>query len=103
MATNAEWAKAFHRQALADFETYARLADGTAPRAHALHHLQMATEKIAKAYRLIGEPDATPRSIAQHKLGNFVEEFFRSPRACERLQLGKHSVKHAKRKMALFA
>ncbi len=101
MATNSDWAAAFRRQAESDFAMYAHLVGGAQPlpRCHALHHLQMATEKIAKAYRLVGEPDATPSSISQHQLGNFVEDFFRSPRARERLRLGKHNVKYAKRKL----
>lgn len=77
-----------------------QLADAWADEAcHALHHLQMATEKIAKAYRLVGEPGATPASISEHELGNFIEDSFLLLHAARRLQLGKHNLKHAKRKL----
>ena len=99
MASNSEWANAYRRQAASDFKIYRHLADSDVPGCHALHHLQMATEKIAKAYRLVAEPGATPESVKVHGLGNFVQVFFSSPRSVERLGLGSHNAKHARRKL----
>lgn len=103
MATNAQWAQAFCDQAAADLAVGRMLEESAFPRCHALHQLQMATEKVAKAYRLAHEPDATPQNITKHKLGNFVEAYFRSPKAVERLGLGRHDVTHAKRKLAALS
>ncbi len=56
MATEREqWAGAFWRQGRSDFGVYELLAAKSpkeVPRCHALHYLQMACEKIAKAYRI---------------------------------------------------
>ena len=101
--TIAQWASAFAQQATSDLKTYQVLEASELPRCHSLHQLQMATEKIAKAYRLASEPGATPQSITQHRLGNFVEAFFRAPRSVERLGLGRYNVTYAKRKLAGLA
>ena len=46
------WAAAFARQSASDFAVYQHLAAQTSfPACHALHYLQMACEKLAKAYR----------------------------------------------------
>lgn len=52
MPTRQAWAEAYYAQALSDwsiFLEFQRRSD--IPRAQALHYLQMATEKLAKAYR----------------------------------------------------
>jgi hypothetical protein len=49
------WARAFLWQGTSDLEVYDLLAaqpEKKVPRCHALHYLQMACEKIAKAYRI---------------------------------------------------
>jgi hypothetical protein len=47
-----EWAVAYHRQASSDWALFTELlARADVPACHALHFLQMATEKLAKAYR----------------------------------------------------
>jgi hypothetical protein len=51
------WADAFLRQARSDLAVYHLLSgrsERDIPRCHALHYLQMACEKIAKAYRIRG-------------------------------------------------
>jgi len=46
------WADAFAEQARSDWDVYRLLAaHPTTPACHALHYLQMACEKVAKAYR----------------------------------------------------
>jgi hypothetical protein len=56
------FADAFYRQAWSDWQAYKLLAEADGlPRCHALHYLQMACEKLAKAYRLrdtAGDVDA---------------------------------------------
>lgn len=50
--TREAWAAAFATEARSDWTIYKMLAANAAlPRCHALHYLQMTTEKIAKAYR----------------------------------------------------
>lgn len=49
-----EWARAFLRQASSDLAVYdllERQPQQEFPRCHSLHYLQMACEKVAKAYR----------------------------------------------------
>ena len=61
MATAKEWAQAFAKQALADFnawnalQLYLRLPEGEPPlpMCQKLHFLQMACEKLAKAHRFL--------------------------------------------------
>ena len=60
MPTQAEWSRAFAKQARADFDAwnalqmYLTLPEGTPPlpRSQKLHFLQMASEKLAKAHLL---------------------------------------------------
>ena len=50
MATNAEWATAYARQADADFKTFQALQRTPLPECHKLQFLQMACEKLVKAH-----------------------------------------------------
>jgi hypothetical protein len=50
MATNAEWATAYARQADADLETFQLIQDLPVPQCHKLQYLQMACEKLVKAH-----------------------------------------------------
>jgi hypothetical protein len=51
MSDSQEWAKAFARQARADFETWDRLQGiAETPECHRLLFLQMACEKLTKAH-----------------------------------------------------
>lgn len=55
-------AGAFLAQAKSDFSVFERLWELNAddvPACHALHHLQMATEKLAKAVRIYLDPDTS--------------------------------------------
>jgi uncharacterized protein YukE len=72
-------ANAFAAQARSDWQLYQHLASQGFPICHALQHLQMATEKIAKAYR-IRDTAADPDELAKHHTGfvAFVSEFFRT-------------------------
>ncbi len=50
-----KWAEAFLRQGRSDLQVYdhlVALGESQVPRCHSLHYLQMACEKIAKAYRI---------------------------------------------------
>lgn len=75
------WADAYAHQARSDWDVYRRLAadPGLAP-CHALHYLQMACEKIAKAYRWrdtsAGEQGLTHEHVAFSK---FIQSFLGSP------------------------
>jgi hypothetical protein len=50
MATHAEWAKGYARQALADYDVYQKLQPQEVPEGHKLLFLQMACEKLVKAH-----------------------------------------------------
>lgn len=45
-----EWSKAYAIQAISDLNAYSVLAQGSADQCHLLHYLQMASEKVCKAY-----------------------------------------------------
>lgn len=60
-------AAAFHAQAGSDWAVYLHLAAlPEHPRCHALHYLQMATEKLGKAYRLRDTSAATEELQSEH-------------------------------------
>jgi hypothetical protein len=79
------FAVAFYAQARSDWELYQRLTTmPDVPRCHQLHYLQMACEKLAKAYRL-RDLDAAVDDLATKHGGftKFVNTFLRSPRLLE--------------------
>jgi hypothetical protein len=49
------WAEAFLAQARSDWQIYTKLKQANEPSCHILHYLQMATEKLGKAYLLAGK------------------------------------------------
>lgn len=49
-ATDQDWAKAYATQALSDLDAREKLARSGAHKCHRLHFLQMAAEKVCKAY-----------------------------------------------------
>ncbi|HMR09206.1 MAG TPA: hypothetical protein PKA88_25675 [Polyangiaceae bacterium] len=81
-----EWARAFLRQASSDLAVYdllERQPQQEFPRCHSLHYLQMACEKVAKAYRtretdavLHGEGGLLRRHVGFEK---FMRSFLLSP------------------------
>ncbi len=52
-ATNQDWARAYARQSLSDLLLREKLVDADAHKCHRLHFLQMAAEKVCKAYLTI--------------------------------------------------
>lgn len=77
----AEFAAAFFAQASSDWQTYEYLTRAPSlPRCHPLHYLQMACEKLGKAYRL-RNPSANVDAIVTRHLGfaQFINEYLRSP------------------------
>ena len=79
--TRAAWATGFALQSQSDWAIYQKLADDKdVPRCHALHYLQMACEKIAKAYRC-RDTAATLDSLMSRHVGfrKFLESFLKSP------------------------
>lgn len=68
--------------ARSDWEAYKHLASLSQPRfpwCHALHYLQMATEEMAKAYR-IRDTQGDAEDLMRHHVGfeRFVNSFFSS-------------------------
>ena len=62
---NNTWATAFAKQALSDLDIRDLLASRNAAKCHRLHYLQMAAEKLCKAYLLKGHP-VNSRNIKTH-------------------------------------
>jgi len=81
MPTRLEWAEAYARQARSDWDLFCRIdALPDVPFCHRLHYLQMACEKIAKAYRA-RDTDISVEDVATHHVGfeKFMKAFFLSP------------------------
>lgn len=80
MPSREAWAAAFAEQARSDWGVYQRLTEAGVADCHALHYLQMACEKIAKAYR-IRDLDADIDDLMLHHVGfaRFVRAFLLSP------------------------
>ena len=59
MSRASDWMIAFREQARSDWQAYHLVDQSTLPSCHAMHYLQMATEKLAKAALLAGgmKPD----------------------------------------------
>jgi hypothetical protein len=88
------FAEAFYRQAASDWQAYKRLAAAEGlPRCHSLHHLQMACEKLAKAYRLRDTSGDVDVIASRHTgFAKFINAFLRSPALMEEHegQLARH-------------
>lgn len=85
MPQRKEWARAYARQASSDWDLWLHLnGDASTPRCQALHFLQMATEKIAKAYRFrdteTKQDDLLTRHVGFQK---FIRVFLSSPRVTQ--------------------
>jgi hypothetical protein len=75
------WAVAFAAQSRSDWQVYGRLAaDPQIPACHELHYLQMACEKIAKAYRC-RDMTANLEELLKRHVGfaKFIGSFLASP------------------------
>jgi len=85
-ADRTEWAKAYARQARSDFSVYALLARNLdVETCHALHFLQMAGEKIAKAFRFRDTGTGLDALLSEHvALSVFIPSFIRSAPVLDR-------------------
>ena len=94
------FAAAFYAQASSDWALYKRLADlDDVALCHKLHYLQMACEKLAKAYRL-RDLDTDVDAVATKHVGftKFINAFLRSPRLLEEYADKLAAHKESKRK-----
>lgn len=75
------WSQAYHRQASADWDLYWIIeANKNIPWSQALHVLQMATEKLAKAYRVQDKTTNLNKILTSHVgFEIFLEHFLKSP------------------------
>lgn len=92
--SNSDWSRAFHGQAMSDFFVFEHLAgDPSIPRCHALQNLQMASEKIAKAYRLAADPRVKPGDLKSHAVVRaFFRVFLRRPEVVRRWRVSGYAV-----------
>lgn len=82
----ADWAFAYFKQADSDFKIY-QLLSGTpgVPICHLLHYLQMAGEKIAKAYRFRDTDTDEDRLTTEHvAFSRFMQSYLGSPEIKQR-------------------
>lgn len=82
-----DWARAYARQAGSDWELYTLLEEQQANLCHRVHYLQMASEKIAKAYRF-RDTDTPVEQLLRHHVGftKFFNQFLRSDRVLQMYQ-----------------
>jgi hypothetical protein len=75
------YAEAFLKQARSDWRVYRLLLDTPdIPPCHSLHYLQMACEKVAKAYRLRDTASPVDTLLSKHVgFPKFVSAFLKSP------------------------
>ena len=82
MPSREEWAAAYARQARSDWTVFPQIVSiPDLPFCHRLHYLQMACEKIAKAYRARDTEIAIENLTAHHVwFEKFVTAYFLSPK-----------------------
>ena len=79
------WADGYWQQSRSDFDIFNKLSD--VPECHRLHYLQMACEKIAKAYRLRDTSASLDGVLNSHvAFSKFVEPFLGSAEIKKRYQ-----------------
>lgn len=66
--TRRQWSEAFYRQAKGDWEIYEALGRGRYHACFRLHFLQMASEKLAKAYRF-RDPEVKEKALLTKHVG----------------------------------
>jgi hypothetical protein len=101
MATREEWAAAYCRQGLSDWRLFLELQGREdVPRCHSLHFLQMATEKLAKAYRFRDTSTEVDTLLTSHVgFSRFLNAYLLSPQMRERYR-GRHAQMESIRKEA---
>ena len=73
--------RAFLAQARSDWNVYRLLSASGEPACHALHYLQMATEKLAKAYRMRETDSPVSELVSRHTgFAKFVRQYLLSAR-----------------------
>lgn len=105
MPTREEWATAYHRQGRSDWQMFTELQPrGDVPACHALHFLQMATEKLAKAYRFRDTSTDAETLLTSHVgFPRFLNSFLLSPQMRDEYE-GRHAqLKSIRRDFALLA
>ena len=92
MPTREEWAVAYHRQGRSDWQMFAELQGRhDVPACHSLHFLQMATEKLAKAYRFRDTSADTTTLLTSHVgFPRFLNSFLLAPQMREEYE-GRHA------------
>jgi hypothetical protein len=86
--TRASWAQAYYAQAQSDWAIFREFQQRSdIPLCHALHYLQMAAEKLAKAYRFRDSTAEAASLLTSHVgFGRFFNTFLRSPSVLEQYE-----------------
>ncbi len=74
------WSEVFLSQAKSDWQVYKHIEGTSFPRCHALHYLQMATEKLAKAYLLAGPTDIQTVRTTHSAFTKYLQALSRNKR-----------------------
>ena len=100
-ARSRRWSVAYHAQACSDFMVFELLCASAVPPCHALHYLQMAAEKTAKAYALAWEPTRDPEDVQCHAvIVPFVQNFLRRPNAGRRWRSNSYAIAAERKRVA---
>jgi hypothetical protein len=100
-----EWAKAYAKQGKSDLDVYALLSslpdDGSAVAScHRLHYLQMAAEKIAKAFRFMNTGETLEALLTSHAASKeFLNAYFSQDRITRRYR--GHDARHLSERKAM--
>jgi hypothetical protein len=81
------WSEAFLTQAKSDWQVYEHLNETGFPACHALHYLQMASEKLAKAYLLAGISEIEDVRSTHRAFTRVLQLIARSKRLERELQM----------------
>jgi HEPN domain-containing protein len=96
------WSEVFLTQAKSDWQVFEHLEDTDFPKCHALHYLQMATEKLAKAYLLIGQTDIDVVRSSHQALTRYLQALSRNKRLSTALGMTTKQLRtHVKRLLPL--
>ena len=97
------WADAFILQARSDWQLYEHLKRSNFPDCHALHYLQMATEKLAKAYVLVYAKDVDSVTSSHRALTGFLRNVSRNKQLQNEMEMGAKQLQAYVRKILPLA
>ena len=105
-ATDLDWQRAYALQALSDLEARDIVANGGADKCHRLHFLQMAAEKVCKAYLVAANGHENVRkshAYVASTLPLLARQFYGVAREAELQQWQVRAIRHFAQEIELLA